>query len=68
MRDRDGKDIFGQYCRIGNAAFSCFTRAGGGARTPFLVAIVLDCIYQLVTVQFVYPLLDISTCETDLAD
>src|SRR5215510_9080904 len=27
-----------------------------GARTPFLVAIVLDCFYQLVTVQFVYPL------------
>jgi hypothetical protein len=27
-----------------------------GARTPFLVAIVLDCIYQLVTVQFIYPL------------
>ena len=26
-----------------------------GARTPLLVAIVLDCIYQLVTVQFVYP-------------
>jgi hypothetical protein len=25
-------------------------------------------IYQLVTVQFVYPLLDVSTCETDLAD
>ena len=27
-----------------------------GARTPFLVAIVLDCIYQLVTVRFIYPL------------
>ena len=27
-----------------------------GARTPFLVAIVLDCIYQLVTFQFIYPL------------
>jgi hypothetical protein len=27
-----------------------------GARTPFLVAIVLDCIYQLDTVQFIYPL------------
>jgi hypothetical protein len=26
-----------------------------GARTPFLVAIVLDCIYQLVTVQFILP-------------
>ena len=27
-----------------------------GARTPFVVAIVLDCIYQLITVQFIYPL------------
>ena len=27
-----------------------------GARTPFLVAIVLDCIYQIVTVRFIYPL------------
>jgi hypothetical protein len=27
-----------------------------GARTPCLVAIVLDCIYQLITVQFIYPL------------
>jgi hypothetical protein len=27
-----------------------------GARTPFLVAIVLDCTYQLVTVRFIYPL------------
>jgi hypothetical protein len=27
-----------------------------GARTLFLVAIVLDCIYQLVTVRFIYPL------------
>ena len=27
-----------------------------GAMTPFLLAIVLDCIYQLMTVRFVYPL------------
>ena len=27
-----------------------------GVRTPFLVAIVLDCIYQIITVRFVYPL------------
>ena len=27
-----------------------------GARTPFLVAIALDCVYQLVTQRFVYPL------------
>jgi hypothetical protein len=27
-----------------------------GARTIFLVAIVLDCIYQLITVRFIYPL------------
>jgi hypothetical protein len=27
-----------------------------GARTPFLVAIVLDCVYQLVTHRFIYPL------------
>jgi hypothetical protein len=27
-----------------------------GARTPFLIAIVLDCIYQLVTERFIYPL------------
>lgn len=27
-----------------------------GARTPFLIAIVLDCIYQLDTVQFIYPI------------
>jgi hypothetical protein len=27
-----------------------------GAQTPFLVAIVLDCIYQLVAVRFIYPL------------
>jgi len=27
-----------------------------GARTPFLVAIALDSVYQLVTVQFIYPL------------
>ena len=27
-----------------------------GARTLFLVAIVLDCIYQLITVRFIYPL------------
>ena len=27
-----------------------------GARTPFLIAIALDCVYQLMTVRFVYPL------------
>jgi hypothetical protein len=27
-----------------------------GAMTPFLVAITLDCVYQLMTVRFVYPL------------
>ncbi len=27
-----------------------------GARTPFLVAVVLDCIYQLITLHFIYPL------------
>jgi hypothetical protein len=27
-----------------------------GVRTPFLVAIVLDCIYQIITDRFVYPL------------
>ena len=27
-----------------------------GARTPFLIAIALDCIYQLITVRFIYPL------------
>ena len=27
-----------------------------GARTLFLVAIVLDCIYQLISVRFIYPL------------
>ena len=27
-----------------------------GARTPFLVAIALDSVYQLITVQFIYPL------------
>jgi hypothetical protein len=27
-----------------------------GAMTPFLLAIALDCIYQLMTVGFVYPL------------
>ena len=27
-----------------------------GAMAPFLLAIALDCIYQLMTVQFVYPL------------
>jgi hypothetical protein len=27
-----------------------------GARTPFLAAIVLDCMYQIITVRFVYPL------------
>ena len=27
-----------------------------GAMTPFLLAIVLDCIYQFMTVEFVYPL------------
>jgi hypothetical protein len=27
-----------------------------GAQTPFLVALVLDCIYQLITVRFIYPL------------
>jgi hypothetical protein len=27
-----------------------------GARTPFLVAIALDCVYQLVTQRFIYPL------------
>ena len=27
-----------------------------GAMTPFLVAIALDCVYQLMTVRFVYPL------------
>jgi hypothetical protein len=27
-----------------------------GARTPFLVAIALDCVYQLVTHRFIYPL------------
>ena len=27
-----------------------------GAMTPFLLAIALDCIYQIMTVRFVYPL------------
>jgi hypothetical protein len=27
-----------------------------GARTPFLIAIALDCVYQLMTVQCIYPL------------
>jgi hypothetical protein len=27
-----------------------------GAKTPFLMAIALDCIYQLVTHRFIYPL------------
>ena len=27
-----------------------------GVRTPFLVAIILDCIYQVVTNRYVYPL------------
>ncbi len=27
-----------------------------GARTPFLVAIALDCVYQLVIQGFIYPL------------
>jgi hypothetical protein len=27
-----------------------------GARTPFIVAVVLDCIYQLLTFRFIYPL------------
>ena len=27
-----------------------------GAMTPFLLAIALDCVYQLITVRFVYPL------------
>ena len=27
-----------------------------GARTPFLLAIVLDLVYQLITARFVYPL------------
>ena len=27
-----------------------------GAMTPFLLAIALDCVYQLMTVRFVYPL------------
>lgn len=27
-----------------------------GARTPFILAIVLDCVYQLITVHFIYPL------------
>ncbi|TAL80937.1 MAG: hypothetical protein EPN75_05720 [Beijerinckiaceae bacterium] len=27
-----------------------------GARTPFLVAITLDCVYQLFTHRFIYPL------------
>jgi hypothetical protein len=27
-----------------------------GAMTPFLLAIVLDCLYQIMTMRFVYPL------------
>ncbi len=27
-----------------------------GARTPFLIALVLDCLYQIKTVHFIYPL------------
>ena len=27
-----------------------------GSDTPFLLAIALDCVYQLMTVRFVYPL------------
>ena len=27
-----------------------------GARTPFLVAVALDCLYQIITVRFIYPL------------
>ena len=32
-----------------------------GARTPFLVAIALDAVYQVITIQFIYPLELLST-------
>ena len=36
--------------------FQLFHEGWRGARTPFLVAIALDCVYQLVTQRFIYPL------------
>ena len=40
----------------GERRFQLLHEGWRGARTPFIVAIVLDCIYQLITVQFIYPL------------
>jgi hypothetical protein len=40
----------------GERRFQLLHEGWRGARTPFVVAIVLDCIYQLITVQFIYPL------------
>jgi hypothetical protein len=54
--ERENRVIFGRWFRIQNAAFQLLHEGWRGARTPFLAAIVLDCIYQIATVQFVYPL------------
>ena len=36
--------------------FEWFHEGWRGARTPFLVAIVLDSVYQIITQRFIYPL------------
>src|ERR1700722_1797550 len=56
MRGGAGGVTCGRYKRARRGVCSCSTRAGGEAMTPFLLAIALDCIYQLMTVRFVYPL------------
>ena len=50
-----GRDICGRYSQIRSAASNCSARVGV-ARRPFLVAIALDAVYQIITVQFIYPL------------
>jgi hypothetical protein len=36
--------------------FQLLHKGWRGARTPFLVAVALDCVYQIIEVRFIYPL------------
>jgi hypothetical protein len=50
MHGKEGVGICGRCSQTHSAASSCSTR------TPFLVAVVLDSVYQVITVHFIYPL------------
>ena len=55
MQGRDGRAICGR-CSTPQRRLQLLREGWRGAMTPFLLAIALDCVYQLMTVRFIYPL------------